>query len=118
MPFKNFKNIYVDVSTVDDYQGKEQDIVLINMVTNTKSGKTGEFLQKFNRINVAISRARTMLIMIGSSAFYNTVNVNVPNMDTGKNNPVNAYYHIFKKCRSPWIMSAGLFGVKKEGIKA
>ena len=117
-PLNSFKNIYVDVSTVDNYQGKEQDIVILNMVANLENKKASEFLRKFNRINVAISRARTMLIMVGSRTFYNTVTVNVPNMDTGKDNPVNAYYQIYDKCESKWVASADLFGIKKEGVKA
>jgi predicted nucleic acid-binding Zn-ribbon protein len=114
----SFKHIYIDISTVDNYQGKEQDIVLVNMVANTRNGKPGEFLQKFNRINVAISRARTMLIMVGSHTFYNKVDINVPDMDTGKDNLVNAYYRIYEKCESRWEASAGLFKINKEGAKA
>jgi len=117
-PLRSFKNIFVDVSTVDNYQGKEQDIVIVNMVANLENRKASEFLQKFNRINVAISRARTMLIMVGSRTFYNKVTVNVPNMDTGKDNPVNAYYQIYDKCESKWAASADLFGISKEGVKA
>jgi len=114
---KSFKNIFVDVSTVDNYQGKEQDIVIVNMVANLANKKASEFLRKFNRINVAISRARTMLIMVGSSTFYNTVDVNVPNMDTGKDNSVRAYYQIYEKCESKWPASADLFGIYKNGVK-
>jgi len=113
-----FKNISLDISTVDNYQGKEQDIVLVNMVANTKSERPSEFLQKFNRINVAISRARTMLIMVGSHTFYNRVSINVPKMDTGEKNSVNAYYRIYEKCESKWEASANLFGINKEGAKS
>jgi superfamily I DNA and/or RNA helicase len=113
----SFENISLDISTVDNYQGKEQDIVLVNMVANTKSERPGEFLQKFNRINVAISRARTMLIMVGSRTFYNRVSINVPKMDTGEKNSVNAYYHIYDKCQSQWEASANLFRINKEGQK-
>jgi superfamily I DNA and/or RNA helicase len=113
----SFKNIHVDISTVDNYQGKEQDIVLVNMVANTKNGQPGEFLKKFNRINVAISRARTMLIMVGSRTFYAKVQINVPNMDTGKANNICAYYRIYEKCESKWETAAGLFGINKEERK-
>jgi superfamily I DNA and/or RNA helicase len=115
MKFKDFKNISLDISTVDNYQGKEQDIVLVNMVANNKSGRPGEFLQKFNRINVAISRARTMLIMVGSSQFYNGVSINVPRMEDGKNNWINAYYRVYEQCQSQWAAVAGLLNIKKGG---
>jgi superfamily I DNA and/or RNA helicase len=111
---EDFKNISVDISTVDNYQGKEQDIILVNMVANTKKDKPSEFLTKFNRINVAISRARKMLIMVGSRNYYNRVKVNVPNIDTGEDNSINAYYQIFEKCESPWVSAAGVLGIKKE----
>jgi superfamily I DNA and/or RNA helicase len=114
----SFKNISLDISTVDNYQGKEQDIVLVNMVANTKDERPSEFLQKFNRINVAISRARTMLIMVGSRRFYDRVSINVPKMDTGEKNSVNAYYHIYDKCQLKWEASANLFRINKEGVKA
>jgi len=114
---KDFENISVDISTVDNYQGKEQDIVLVNMVANTRS-KPSEFLQKFNRINVAISRARTMLIMVGSRKFYENVTINVPDMDTGKDNLVNAYYRIYEKCESRWQRFARVLGINKERVKA
>jgi superfamily I DNA and/or RNA helicase len=114
----SFKHICIDISTVDNYQGKEQDIVLVNMVANTRNDEPGEFLQKFNRINVAISRARTMLIMVGSHTFYNKVNINVPDMYTGKDNLVNACYRVYKECESKWEASAGLFKINKEGAKA
>jgi superfamily I DNA and/or RNA helicase len=114
-----FKNIDVDISTVDNYQGKEQDIVLVNMVANNKTRRVGEFLQKFNRINVAISRARTMLIIVGSSQFYSGITINVPDMDTGAKNKINAYHQIYKQCQSQWAATAGLLGIKKkEGKRA
>ncbi|MDR1839924.1 MAG: AAA family ATPase [Treponema sp.] len=116
---KDFKSISVDISTVDNYQGKEQDIVIVNMVANTKTNnnRISEFLTKFNRINVAISRARTMLIMIGSKTYYNDVLVNVPDMDTGKENKINAYYRIYEQCESKWAAAAGIFGIKKDAKK-
>jgi hypothetical protein len=114
---EDFKNIFVDISTVDNYQGKEQDIILVNMVANDKKERPSEFLTKFNRINVSISRARTMLIMIGSKNYYNRVKVNVPNIDTGKDNMINAYYRIFEKCESRWASAAGVLGIKKENQK-
>ena len=111
---KNFKNIRVDISTVDNYQGREQDIVLINMVDNNKNGEPSKFLRKFNRINVAISRARTMLIMVGSKDYYNNVKVNVPKMDSGEDNYINAYYQIYDECQSKWVNAAKILGVKKN----
>jgi hypothetical protein len=115
MKVKSFENITLDISTVDNYQGKEQDIVIVNMVANNKAGRPGEFLQKFNRINVAISRSRTMLIMVGSSNFYNGISINVPKMEDGKQNMINAYYHIYDKCQSKWQPASDILKIKKGG---
>jgi superfamily I DNA and/or RNA helicase len=113
MKINSFENIWLDISTVDNYQGKEQDIVIVNMVANNKGGKPSEFLQKFNRINVAISRSRTMLIMVGSSNFYNGVSINVPKMEDGKQNMINAYYRIYDKCQSKWQPASDVLKINK-----
>jgi len=117
MKVKSFENITLDISTVDNYQGKEQDIVIVNMVANNKAGRPGEFLKKFNRINVAISRSRTMLIMVGSSNFYNGISINVPQMENGKQNMINAYYHIYDKCQSKWQPASDILKVIKGSEK-
>jgi len=117
MKVKSFENITLDISTVDNYQGKEQDIVIVNMVANNKAGRPGEFLKKFNRINVAISRSRTMLIMVGSSNFYNDISINVPQMEDGKQNMINAYYHIYDKCQSKWQPASDILKVIKGSEK-
>jgi len=111
-----FQNITLDISTVDNYQGKEQDIVILNMVANSRSGNLSEFLKKFNRINVAISRSRTMLLMVGSSNYYNGVSINVPRMEDGKENKINAYYRVYEKCQSKWQPASDVLGIKKESL--
>lgn len=117
MKVKSFENITLDISTVDNYQGKEQDIVIVNMVANNKARRPGEFLQKFNRINVAISRSRTMLIMVGSSNFYNDISINVPRMEDGKENMINAYYRIYDKCQSKWQPASDILKINKGSEK-
>ena len=58
------------ISTVDDFQGDERDIIILSMVRNP-AGKNFdlEFLKKFERINVALSRARKLLIVVGARKF-------------------------------------------------
>jgi RecA/RadA recombinase len=120
-PRANFKNIDIDYpSTVDDYQGKEKDIVILNMVDNKKpgAGRPSQFLEKFNRINVAISRSRTMLIIVGSSKYYQNVEVNVPSIDAPQTErKINAYYKIYQQCQSQWPAAQALGIYKKPGIK-
>lgn len=59
---KHFKSFEID--TVDAFQGRETDIVLVNTVVTTPQ-KT--FLRDFRRINVAMSRARDKLFIFGNS---------------------------------------------------
>lgn len=59
------------ISTVDDFQGDERDIIIVSMVRNPAQGRRfdAEFIKKFERINVALSRARKLLIIVGSKKF-------------------------------------------------
>ena len=56
----------ISVNTVDGFQGQERDIILISMVRNNEQGQVG-FLSDLRRMNVAITRARMKLIIIGHS---------------------------------------------------
>ena len=56
----------VSINTVDGFQGQERDIILISMVRNNEQGQVG-FLSDLRRMNVAITRARMKLIIIGHS---------------------------------------------------
>lgn len=59
------------ISTVDDFQGDERDVIILSMVRNpARADKANaEFIKKFERINVALSRARKLLIVIGSRKY-------------------------------------------------
>ncbi len=58
------------VSTVDDFQGDERDIIFVSMVRNNRHEKgSPEFIKNYQRINVALSRARRMLVMVGNRDF-------------------------------------------------
>jgi DNA polymerase III delta prime subunit len=59
------------VGTVDSFQGSEADLVIVSMVRNnpqTGGGALG-FLRDRRRINVALSRAKSQLVLVGSLAF-------------------------------------------------
>lgn len=57
----------VSVHTVDGFQGQERDVIIISMVRDNDSGDIG-FLGDLRRMNVAITRARMKLIVIGNCA--------------------------------------------------
>ncbi|TVY17684.1 NFX1-type zinc finger-containing protein [Lachnellula arida] len=54
------------LSTIDNYQGEESDIVLVSLTRSNKSGDVG-FMSAPERLNVLLSRARDGLIIIGNS---------------------------------------------------
>ena len=57
----------ITVNTVDAFQGQERDVILISMVRGNDEGRIG-FLNDLRRMNVAITRARMKLIVIGDAA--------------------------------------------------
>ena len=57
----------VEIDTVDGFQGREKEAVIISMVRSNAEGEIG-FLSDARRMNVALTRARRKLIVIGDSA--------------------------------------------------
>ena len=61
------KNSRVTVNTIDSFQGQEEDIVYISLVRSNEQSEIG-FLKDYRRMNVAMTRARKGLVIIGDSA--------------------------------------------------
>jgi len=59
-------NVNIFVGNVDSMQGREADIVFLSLVRTDRIG----FLDNYNRINVAITRARYQLVIIGDQNFF------------------------------------------------
>lgn len=64
--FRRFRK-QISINTVDGFQGQERDVILISMVRGNEEGKIG-FLNDLRRMNVAITRARMKLIILGDAA--------------------------------------------------
>lgn len=62
---------YISINTVDAFQGQERDIIAISFVRSNEKSEVG-FLSDIRRTNVAITRARKKLIMVGDSATLGT----------------------------------------------
>ena len=63
--FKPFRSL-ITVNTVDGFQGQERDVIVISLVRSNDEGQIG-FLRDLRRMNVAITRARMKLIILGDS---------------------------------------------------
>ena len=63
--FKPFRHL-ISVNTVDGFQGQERDVILISMVRANDTGQIG-FLRDLRRMNVAITRARMKLFILGDA---------------------------------------------------
>ena len=59
-----WQNLGIEIATVDSFQGRECDVVLYSTVRSNARGNIG-FLQDYRRINVALSRAKYLLVIVG-----------------------------------------------------
>jgi len=65
----SFKHLELDVDTVDAFQGSQKDIIIYSTVRSSSDPYGIGFLKKEARINVAFSRARCLLIIVGDLEF-------------------------------------------------
>jgi len=64
-PLKD-KNVLIKLATVDFFQGQEADLVFLSMVNTYRDG----FLDSPNRLNVAVTRARYQLVIVGEHNYF------------------------------------------------
>ena len=62
--FKPYRRL-ISINTVDGFQGQERDVILISLVRSNDEGQIG-FLKDLRRMNVAMTRARMKLIILGN----------------------------------------------------
>ncbi len=66
---KTCRNIEVEWNTVDAVQGRQADIVIYSVTRSNRTGKIG-FLKETSRLNVALSRCKQNLILVGDHVFF------------------------------------------------
>ncbi|MCF0160312.1 MAG: AAA family ATPase [Bacteroidaceae bacterium] len=64
--FKPFRHL-ITINTVDGFQGQERDVIIISLVRANEQGEIG-FLRDLRRMNVAMTRARMKLIILGDAS--------------------------------------------------
>ncbi len=62
-----FREFDIEVNSIDGFQGQEKDVIYISLVRSNDNGEIG-FLADYRRLNVAMTRARMKLVIIGDSA--------------------------------------------------
>jgi len=58
----------VEMHTADKYQGRDKEVILLSCVRSNSAHNVGELLKDWRRVNVAITRARSKLIILGSKS--------------------------------------------------
>jgi superfamily I DNA and/or RNA helicase len=56
----------LEIDTIDAFEGREKDIIVLSLVRANQAGQVG-FLREAPRLNVAVSRARRLLVIVGDS---------------------------------------------------
>lgn len=81
----HLKKVSVDVNTVDRFQGKEKEIVIVSMVRSIPAGRryNASYVKSYQRVNVAVSRAQKLLLLVGSKNMYIDQEIELEDMETG-----------------------------------
>ena len=69
-----WRNLQIEIETVDSFQGRECDMVVYSTVRSNVEKRTG-FLKDRRRINVALSRARDLLVIVGDNYMMETATI-------------------------------------------
>lgn len=93
----DFSPIEVDINTVDRFQGKEKNVVITSLVTNSPKGWASKHVITFERINVAFSRAQQLLVIVGAKHTYEKQIIELPNMDNSGTSAVPVYQNIMEE---------------------
>jgi superfamily I DNA and/or RNA helicase len=83
------------IDTVERLQGAERDVILFSLTTSDPDHLESPFLNNPNRFNVAITRARHKLVVVGSRVFF----TRVPRTEAGllAHRCFTAYYHLCRE---------------------
>jgi DNA replication ATP-dependent helicase Dna2 len=63
---REYSNGGCDISTVDKFQGRDKDVIVLSTVRGSNDRSVGDLLRDWRRVNVALTRSRKKLIIVGS----------------------------------------------------
>ena len=90
----DWRHLDVQVNTVDQFQGRECSVIIVSLV---RTGEvSGEFVKDYRRINVAFSRAKNLLVIVGSRSAFEGAAVPICPVEGGEANAKNVYQEIAK----------------------
>ncbi|EGW30274.1 uncharacterized protein SPAPADRAFT_63122 [Spathaspora passalidarum NRRL Y-27907] len=58
----------VEILTADQYQGRDKECIIISLVRSNQENRAGDLVKEWRRLNVALTRAKSKLIILGSRA--------------------------------------------------
>ncbi|KAL8854566.1 MAG: hypothetical protein Q9221_000601 [Calogaya cf. arnoldii] len=61
----------VEMHTADKFQGRDKEVIILSLVRSNESRNVGDLLKDWRRVNVAFTRARTKLLILGSKSTLN-----------------------------------------------
>lgn len=94
-----FETMDLRRNTVDRFQGMEKPIVILSLVRSKARGGLGPFVREYQRINVAISRAQQLLVVVGAEETWDRVAIPLPSLAGGAERDVRAYHEILELAR-------------------
>lgn len=101
------KNLKLRIGTVDRFQGMESPIVIVSLVSSPERRGPTSFVKEFRRINVAFSRAQSLLAIVGSGNTFEKVEVEIDH--DGNKQPRKSYGEILNAAKN---CSSGNFYVR------
>ena len=66
MVYRDAKQQEIEINTVDKYQGRDKSCIIVSLVRSNEHCNVGDLLRDWRRVNVAVTRAKRKLILIGS----------------------------------------------------
>lgn len=100
----------IKVDTIDNFQGREEEIVIVDFIRGSrkikdcmetpKGKRNTSFLKEFRRVNVALSRAKSKLIIVGAfDKYLQTIKIDEEDKIVNINNYQNIYYKYYYHCK-------------------